>query len=167
MEDPPKKFFRLAPGREVRLRYAYFVTCIDVVKDGDRVVELRCSYDPATRGGDSPDGRKVKGTLHWVSAEHALPAQVRLYDTLVQRRGPGQSDRGRRPDGRSQSRVPQGCQCCAGRAQSRHGQSWNLCAIRTSRLLLRGSGFESRGCPRLQPHRESAGKPGQKRPPKK
>ena len=83
-EDPPKKFFRLAPGREVRLRYAYFITCVDVLKDeqsGD-VVELHCTYDPATRGGNSPDGRKVKSTLHWVSAEHALEAEVRLYDHL-------------------------------------------------------------------------------------
>ncbi len=84
LEDPPKKFFRLSPGREVRLRYAYFVTCTDVVKDASgEVVELRCRYDPATRGGDSPDGRKVKGTLHWVSAPHSVPAEVRLYDTLV------------------------------------------------------------------------------------
>jgi glutaminyl-tRNA synthetase len=83
MEDPPKKFFRLAPGREVRLRNAYLVTCTDVVKDGDgRVVELRCTYDPATRGGDAPDGRKVKATLHWVSATHAADAEVRLYDRL-------------------------------------------------------------------------------------
>ena len=83
LEDPPKKFFRLSPGREVRLRYAYFVTCTDVVKDASgKVVELRCSYDPATRGGDAPDGRKVKGTLHWVSAPHAVEAEVRLYDLL-------------------------------------------------------------------------------------
>ena len=83
LEDPPKKFFRLAPGREVRLRYAFFITCTDVVKDPEgNVVELRCTYDPATRGGDSPDGRKVKGTLHWVSARHALPAEVREYGTL-------------------------------------------------------------------------------------
>ena len=83
MEDPPKKFFRLAPGREVRLRYAYFVTCTDVVKDAaGTVVELRCTYDPATRGGDAPDGRKVKGTIHWVSATRALPCEVRLYDRL-------------------------------------------------------------------------------------
>ena len=82
-EDPPRKWFRLAPGREVRLRYAYFVTCVDVVKDGNgKVVELHCTYDPATRGGDSPDGRKVRGTLHWVSAAHSLPAEVRLYDQL-------------------------------------------------------------------------------------
>ncbi|MFP5379088.1 MAG: glutamine--tRNA ligase/YqeY domain fusion protein, partial [Vicinamibacteria bacterium] len=83
MEDPPKKFFRLAPGREVRLRNAYLVTCTDVIKDanGD-VVELRCTYDPATRGGDAPDGRKVKATLHWVSAAHAVDGEVRLYDRL-------------------------------------------------------------------------------------
>jgi glutaminyl-tRNA synthetase len=83
LEDPPKKFFRLAPGREVRLRYAYFITCTRVVKDAaGEIVELRCSYDPATRGGDAPDGRKVKGTLHWVSAPRSLPAEVRLYETL-------------------------------------------------------------------------------------
>ena len=83
MEDPPKKFFRLAPGREVRLRYGYFVTCREVVKDADgNVIEIRCTYDPQSRGGDSPDGRKVKATLHWVSAEHALSAEVRLYDYL-------------------------------------------------------------------------------------
>jgi glutaminyl-tRNA synthetase len=83
MENPPKKFFRLSPGKEVRLRYAYFLTCTDVVKDAaGNVVELRCTYDPATRGGDSPDGRKVKATLHWVSAEHAVDAEVRLYDRL-------------------------------------------------------------------------------------
>ncbi len=90
MEDPPKKFFRLAPGREVRLRWAYFVTCTDVVKDaaGD-IVEIRCTYDPATKGGDAPDGRKVKGTLHWVSAEAAVPATVRLYDHLFATPTPG------------------------------------------------------------------------------
>ncbi len=83
MEDPPKKFFRLALGREVRLRYGYFITCTDVVKDAaGHVVELHCTYDPATRGGDSPDGRKVQGTIHWVSARHALNCEVRLYDKL-------------------------------------------------------------------------------------
>jgi glutaminyl-tRNA synthetase len=89
-EDPPKQFFRLAPGREVRLRYAYFVKCVSVVKDpsSGEVTELRCTYDPATRGGDSPDGRKVKATLHWVSAEHALGAEVRLYDHLFAKPDP-------------------------------------------------------------------------------
>jgi glutaminyl-tRNA synthetase len=83
LEHPPKGFFRLAPGREVRLRYAYFVTCTEVVKDATgEVAELRCTYDPATRGGDAPDGRKVKGTIHWVSAAHALSCEVRLYDRL-------------------------------------------------------------------------------------
>ncbi len=90
MEDPPKKFFRLAPGREVRLRYAYFITCREVIKNADgEVVELRCTYDPETRGGDSPDGRKVKATLHWVSASHAARAEVRLYDTLFSSPDPG------------------------------------------------------------------------------
>jgi glutaminyl-tRNA synthetase len=83
MEDPPKKFFRLAPGREVRLRWAYFIKCERVIKDENgRITELRCTYDPATKGGGAPDGRKVKGTLHWVSADHSLPAEVRLYDRL-------------------------------------------------------------------------------------
>ena len=82
-EDPPKQYFRLAPGREVRLRYGYFVTCTSVVKDAaGQVTEIHCTYDPATRGGNAPDGRKVKSTIHWVSAEHAMDAEVRLYDTL-------------------------------------------------------------------------------------
>jgi len=90
MEDPPKKFFRLAPGREVRLRYGYLITCDEVVKDADgEVVELRCTYDPETRGGNAPDGRKVKATLHWVSAAHAVPAEVRLYDHLFASPTPG------------------------------------------------------------------------------
>jgi glutaminyl-tRNA synthetase len=83
MEDPPKKFFRLGPGREVRLRYGYFVTCTDVIKDASgNVVELRCTYDPETKGGDAPDGRKVQGTIHWVSAPQALTCELRLYDKL-------------------------------------------------------------------------------------
>ena len=95
MEDPPRKFFRLAPGREVRLRYAYFITCTDVIKnDAGEVVELRCTYDPATRGGDAPDGRKVKGTLHWVAAPHAVDVEVRLYDPLFQSPAP-EKTRGR------------------------------------------------------------------------
>ena len=89
MEVPPKKFYRLAPGREVRLRYAYFVRCTGVVKDsGGNMVELHCTYDPATRGGDAPDGRKVQSTMHWVSAAHALPAEVRLYDNLFTKKNP-------------------------------------------------------------------------------
>ena len=94
MEDPPKKFFRLAPGREVRLRSAYFVTCNEVVKDADgNVVELRCTYDPDTRGGAAPDGRRPKATLHWVSAAHAVPAEVRLYDHLFSAPYPGADGR--------------------------------------------------------------------------
>jgi len=89
MADPPKKFHRLSPGKEVRLRYAYFVTCTDVVTDSDgEVTEIHCTYDPATRGGDAPDGRKVKGTLHWVSAQHAIAAEVRLYDRLFTKEAP-------------------------------------------------------------------------------
>ena len=90
MEDPPKNFYRLGPGREVRLRYAYFVTCREVVKDAaGEIVELRCTYDPATRGGNAPDGRKVRGTIHWVSAAHAVPAEIRLYNPLFTRPDPG------------------------------------------------------------------------------
>ncbi|RUA00886.1 MAG: glutamine--tRNA ligase, partial [Deltaproteobacteria bacterium] len=90
MEDPPRKFFRLAPGREVRLRYAYFITCTDVIKDeaSGEIIELRCTYDPKTRGGNAPDGRKVKATLHWVSAPHAATADVRLYDRLFKTPNP-------------------------------------------------------------------------------
>src|SRR5687767_9748896 len=90
MEDPPKKFFRLSPGREVRLRSAYFVTCTEVVKDGQGgIVELRCTYDPATRGGSAPDGRSPKATLHWVSARHSTAGEVRLYNHLFRRPDPG------------------------------------------------------------------------------
>lgn len=88
-ENPPKDFFRFAPGKEVRLRYAYFAKCVNVIKDANgNVAELRCTYDPATRGGDSPDGRKVKGTIHWVSAQHAVDAEVRLYDHLFNKPNP-------------------------------------------------------------------------------
>ncbi len=93
MEDPPKKFYRLTPGREIRFRYAYFVTCNKVIKKNDKIVELRCTIDPATRGGNAPDGRKVKSTIHWVSAAHAIDAEVRLYDRLFTVDNPaGQKD---------------------------------------------------------------------------
>ena len=89
MENPPKKFFRLSPGAEVRLRYAYFITCREAVKnDKGEVVELRCTYDPATRGGNAPDGRKVKATIHWVSAAASKPAEVRLYNPLFSKPDP-------------------------------------------------------------------------------
>ncbi len=96
MENPPKKFYRLSPGKEVRLRYAYFITCVDLIKDEKtgEVVELHCTYDPATRGGDSPDGRKVKATLHWVSAKKALNAEVRLYDHLFTQSDPEEEGAG-------------------------------------------------------------------------
>lgn len=96
MEEPPKQFFRLAPGREVRLRYAYFIKCENVVKDENgEIVELHCTYDPATRGGDAPDGRKVKATLHWVSAPHAIEAEVRLYDYLFVKEDPNDIEEGK------------------------------------------------------------------------
>ena len=96
MEDPPKKFFRLYPGNEVRLRYAYFITCKDVIKDGNgEIVELRCTYDPASRGGSSPDGRKVRGTIHWVSVPHAVDAKVRLYDNLFMNPDPDDVEEGK------------------------------------------------------------------------
>jgi glutaminyl-tRNA synthetase len=95
MEDPPKKFFRLSPGTEVRLRYAYFIKCIDVIKDSSgEVIELICTYDPASRGGNSPDGRKVRATLHWVSVQHAIEAEVRLYDRLFVKENPYECDEG-------------------------------------------------------------------------
>jgi glutaminyl-tRNA synthetase len=94
-EEPPKGYFRLSPGREVRLRYGYLITCTNVVKDTDgSIVELHCTYDPATRGGNTPDGRKVKSTIHWVSAAHALDAEVRLYDTLFAKGNPSELEEG-------------------------------------------------------------------------
>jgi glutaminyl-tRNA synthetase len=95
MEDPPRKFFRLAPGREVRLKHAYFITCNEAIKDEEgNIVELRCTYDPETKGGDAPDGRKVRGTLHWVSAKHAADATVRLYGRLFTKENPDDVEEG-------------------------------------------------------------------------
>jgi glutaminyl-tRNA synthetase len=96
MENPPKKYFRLAPGQEVRLRYAYFITCQEVIKDAEgNITEIRCTYDPASRGGNSPDGRKVKGTIHWVSAQHAFDAEVRLFDRLFAVEAPEEVEEGK------------------------------------------------------------------------
>ena len=93
--EPPKKYHRLAPGAEVRLRYAYFITCREAILDeAGKVIELRCVYDPESRGGQSPDGRKVKGTIHWVSAQHAIPAEVRLYDQLFAAENPNAAPEG-------------------------------------------------------------------------
>jgi glutaminyl-tRNA synthetase len=95
MEDPPRKFFRLSPGREVRLRYGYFITCTGVDKDADgQIIALHCTYDPQTRGGNAPDGRKVKSTIHWVSAAHAIPARINLYEHLFARENPGEVEDG-------------------------------------------------------------------------
>ena len=89
MEDPPKRFYRLALGKEVRLRNAYFITCTDAIKDqSGKITEVHCTYDPATKGGSSPDGRKVKGTIHWLSKAHAIEAEIRLYDRLFNREDP-------------------------------------------------------------------------------
>ena len=130
MEDPPRKFFRLAPGREVRLRYAYFITCNEVVKnDSGEIVELRCTYDPATKGGDAPDGRKVKGTIHWVSAQHAVDAEVRVYDHLFMAEDPLQTEDG------------------GGRELS----------VRAAGIFLRRFGGPHGGEARLQPHGDTAG----------
>ncbi len=139
MENPPKKFFRLAPGREVRLRYAYFVTCREVTKNAaGEVTEIYCTYDPATRGGNAPDGRKVQATLHWVSAEHSLPAKIRLYNPLFIRPDPGSggdffadlNPESLRDLGPSPNRAS------AGRGGHRRGS-----AVRAPRLFLRRSRF--------------------------
>ena len=137
LEDPPKKFFRLAPGREVRLRGAYFITCTSVVKDATgEITELRCTYDPATRGGDAPDGRKVKATLHWVSAQAALDAEVRLYDRLFNVEQPG-AERDYRAG--SQSRFAGGAPREA-RAERGDARGRGPLPVRAPRLLLRGPG---------------------------
>ncbi len=119
MENPPKKFFRLSPGNEVRLRYAYFVTCREVVKNAaGEIVELRCTYDPATKGGNAPDGRKVKATMHWLSAAHSMPAEIRIYNQLF-----AKPDAGRRQFRRgSQPAIARNFAGRAGRAGDRRSQ---------------------------------------------
>ena len=151
-EDPPKKFFRLSPGKEVRLRCAYFITCTEVVKDErGEIVELRCTYDPATRGGDAPDGRRVKATLHWVSAAHAVPVEVRLYDRLFSVEDPENV-----PDGKTfldhlnphSLEVLRDCQAEPSLAPAAPGDAR---PVRAARLLLRRSRLTP-GRARLQPH---------------
>jgi glutaminyl-tRNA synthetase len=126
-EVPPKKFFRLAPGREVRLRGAYFVTCTGIEKSpSGEIVEVRCSYDPATRGGDAPDGRKVKATLHWVSTAHAIDAEVRLYDRLFTTEMPGASDDYKADLNPSSLEVLSGCKLEPGIASARPGERFQF-----------------------------------------
>ena len=160
-EDPPKKFFRLAPGREVRLRNAYLITCRSVVKDAaGNVVEVRCTYDPATRGGDAPDGRKVKATLHWVSAAHATDAEVRLYDRLFNVENPGAGD----TDFLTQIN-PQSLEVLTQpKVEPSLGNPSTGVPIpvRALGLLLRRSGFHARAS-RLQSHRDLEGRVGQDR----
>ena len=156
MEDPPKQFFRLAPGREVRLRYAYFLTCREVVKDASgEIVELRCTYDPATRGGNAPDGRKVKATLHWVSAPHAEAVTVRLYDRLFTVEDPDASG-----DDLLSLLNPDSLQAIEGAmiepslASARRGRA---VPVRAARLLLRRSRLDA-GPSRLQSQRHAQGR---------
>ena len=131
LENPPNKFFRLAPGREVRLRYAYFITCVDVVKNPHtaEIIELRCTYDPETRGGHAPDGRKVRGTIHWVSAQHAVEAQVRLYDHLFTKEHPeGGTDSGDDMDALNAEsvRVLDGCRVEHSLARAKPGTRYQF-----------------------------------------
>ena len=131
LEDPPKKFFRLAPGREIRLRYAFFITCTSVVKDPGtgEVVELRCTYDPATRGGDAPDGRTSKATLHWVSASQSAEAEVRVYDTLFSQRDPEEVKEGQdwKSNLNPQSlEVLRGCRVEPGLQEATPGSLWQF-----------------------------------------
>ena len=131
LEDPPKKFFRLAPGREIRLRYAFFITCTSVVKDPrtGKVVELRCTYDPATRGGDAPDGRTSKATLHWVSASQSAEAEVRVYDTLFSQRDPEEVKEGQdwKSNLNPQSlEVLRGCRVEPGLQEATPGSLWQF-----------------------------------------
>jgi glutaminyl-tRNA synthetase len=126
-EDPPRKFWRLAPGREVRLRYAYLIRCDEVVKDENgEIVELRCTYDPATRGGDAPDGRKVKSTLHWVSARHALDAEVRLYDRLFDEADPEEDDDWKRHVKRDSLETLGGCKLEPGLRDAAPGRRYQF-----------------------------------------
>ena len=159
MEEPVRKFFRLAPGREVRLRSAYFVTCTEVVKDdAGEIVELRCTYDPATRGGDAPDGRRPKATLHWVSAAHAVPAEVRLYDYLFKSPYPGADGADLFDDLNPDSETVLSGLLRGGVARGRAGRRDR--AVRAARLLLPGSRLGA-GRARLQPHAHAPGHLGE------
>ena len=161
MEEPPKKFFRLAPGREVRLRYAYFVTCTGVVKDATgEIVELHCTYDPATRGGDAPDGRKVKATLHWVSAAHAVKAEVRLYDHLFTKPDPEDVPEGQDFTANLNPNSLETLTDCNVEPSLAGASPGEPLPVRAPRLLLRRSRQHRRQA-RLQPHRHPEGHLGQ------
>ena len=164
-EVPPPKYLRLSPGVEVRLRYAYLITCTGVVKDpaSGEVVELRARYDPATRGGDTPDGRKVKATIHWVSAAHAVDAEVRLYDTLFTVENPDDV-----PEGQdfTQSLNPASLEIlhgCKLEPSLAGGGAGRALPVRAARLLLRRPGGLPPRRPGLQPHRHAEGHLGQDR----
>ncbi len=157
MEDPPRKFFRLAPGREVRLRYAYFVTCTDMVRDAEgNVTEIHCTYDPATKGGDAPDGRKPKGTIHWVSSRHALEAEVRLYDRLFTSQNPmeGKGDflESLNPDS---LRVLSGCKLEPALAAAEKGRNYQFERLGYFCLDSRDAGFDRLVFNRTVPLRDS------------
>ena len=158
MEEPPPKFFRLAPGREVRLRNAYFITCREVVKDATgRVVELRCTYDPATRGGDAPDGRRPKATLHWVSAAHAVPAEVRLYDHLFSRPDPGADGDLFADLNPASETIVRGAMLEPALAETPRRRDR---PVRAARLLHAGRGFAT-GRARVQPDADAQGHLGE------
>ena len=152
-EDPPKQYFRLSPGSEVRLRYGYFITCTSVVKDRrtGEVTEIHCTYDPATRGGNAPDGRKVKSTIHWVSAAHAVDAEVRLYDTLFT----GRSERrGGRAGfhGESESAIARSADRLRSWSRAWRGAPpGSALSVRAAGLFLRRSGHHGRQAG-VQPH---------------
>ena len=160
MENPPKKFFRLSPGMEVRLRYAYFVTCREAVKNAaGEVVELRCTYDPATRGGNTPpDGRKVKATLHWVSAADSVPAEVRVYQSAVRQarsRTPGNFAADLNPNSLEVLADARLEPALAANKFERAG------AVRASGLFLLGRRLRARPA-RVQPHGRACGIPGRR-----
>ena len=163
-EDPPKQYFRLSPGREVRLRYGYFITCTGVVKDeqASQVIELRCTYDPATRGGNAPDGRKVKSTIHWVSAAHAIDAEVRLYETLFTKENPNDLEEGQEFTdllNPNSLEVVSGCKIGAEPGGTPRREQLS---IRAAGLFLRGSGYDA-GEPGVQSYRGVARHLGQNR----
>ncbi len=162
-EDPPKQYFRLSPGREVRLRYGYFITCTSVVKnDAGEVVEIHCTYDPATRGGNAPDGRKVKSTIHWVSAAHAVDAEVRLYETLFTRENPNETEEGQDFTANLNPNSLEVLTGCKLEPSLRDVGAGQPLSVRAPGLFLRRSRQRARKAG-LQPHRGPARYLGQNR----